>query len=120
MQKMFASFKKLPDETKAQMLCSFIGSIGTDIIITVLTAGAGSAKLALSLKSYISKFVKIEGLMSKLSKLGRLSELPAKFFDKLSKGLISEKRLSSIQSLTHHEFDDLAMQLVKCSLWNNY
>ena len=58
--------------------------------------------------------------MSKLSKLGRLSELPAKFFDKLSKGLISEKRLSSIQSLTHHEFDDLAMQLVKCSLWNNY
>ena len=54
--------------------------------------------------------------MSKLSKLGRLSELPAKFFDKLSKGLISEKRLSSIQSLTHHEFDDLAMQLVKCSL----
>ncbi|MBA2403728.1 MAG: hypothetical protein H0V66_03070 [Bdellovibrionales bacterium] len=116
MQKMFASFKTLPDETKAQMLCSFIGSIGTDIIITVLTAGAGSAKLALSLKNYISKFVKIEGLMSKLSKLGRLSELPAKFFDKLSKGLISERRLSSIQSLSHNQFDDLAMQLVRCSL----
>jgi hypothetical protein len=116
MQKMFASFKKLPDETKAQMLCSFVGSIGTDVMIAILTAGAGSAKLVLSLKSYVSKIVKIEGLMSKLSKLGRLSELPAKFFDKLSKGLISEKRLSSIQSLTHHEFDDLAMQLVKCSL----
>lgn len=116
MQKMFASFKNLPDETKAQMLCSFVGSIGTDVIITVLTAGAGSAKLALSLKNYVSKFVKIEGLMSKLNKLGRLGELPAKFFENLSKGLISEKRLSSIQGLSHHEFDDLAMKLVKCSL----
>lgn len=116
MQKMFASFKKLPDETKAQMLCSFVGSIGTDVIITVLTAGAGSAKLALSLKNYVAKFVKIEGLMSKLNKLGRLGELPATFFEKLSKGLISEKRLSSIQGLSHHEFDDLALKLVKCSL----
>jgi hypothetical protein len=116
MQKMFASFKKLPDETKAQMLCSFIGSIGTDIIIATLTAGAGSAKLALSLKNYIARFAKIEGLMSKLSKLGRLGEMPAKFFEKVSKGLVSEKRLRSIQSLSHHEFDDLAMQLVRCSL----
>jgi hypothetical protein len=116
MQKMFATFKKLPDETKAQMLCSFVGSIGTDVIITVLTAGAGGAKLALSMKNYLSKFVKIEGLMSKLSMLGRLSELPAKFFERLSKGLISEKRLTAIQSLTHNEYDDLAMQLVRCSL----
>ncbi len=116
MQKMFASFKKLPDETKAQMLCSFVGSIGTDIIITALTAGAGASKLGLSIKNYVSKLTKIEGLLAKLNKLGKLSELPAKFFERLSKGLISEKRLSSIQSLTHHEFDDLAMQLVRCSL----
>ena len=116
MQKMFASFKKLPDETKAQMLCSFVGSIGTDIIITALTAGAGASKLGLSIKNYVGKLVKIEGLLAKLSKLGKLKELPIKFFEKLSKGLVSEKRLSSIQSLTHHEFDDLAMQLVRCSL----
>jgi hypothetical protein len=116
MQKMFASFKKLPDETKAQMLCSFVGSIGTDIIITALTAGAGAAKLGVSIKNYVGKLVKIEGLLSKLNKLGKLKEIPAKFFDRLSKGLVSEKRLSSIQSLTHNQFDDLAMQLVRCSL----
>lgn len=116
MQRMFASFKKLPDETKAQMLCSFVGSIGTDIIITALTAGAGAAKLGLSIKNYVGRLVKIEGLLSKLSKLGRLKELPAKFFDKISKGLVSDKRLGAIQSLTHHQFDDVAMQLVRCSL----
>lgn len=116
MQKMFASFKKLPDETKAQMLCSFVGSIGTDIIITALTAGAGASKLGLSIKNYVGKLVKIEGLLSKLNRLGKLKEIPAKFFDRLSKGLVSEKRLSSIQSLTHNQFDDLAMQLVRCSL----
>lgn len=116
MQRMFASFKKLPDETKAQMLCSFVGSIGTDIIITALTAGAGAAKLGLSLKNYVSRLVKIEGLLAKLNRLGKLKDIPAKFYEKISKGLISQKRLNSIQSLTHHEFDDLAMQLVRCSL----
>ncbi len=116
MQRSFASFKKLPDETKAQMLCSFIGSIGTDVLITVLTAGAGSAKLALSVKNYLSKILKIEGLLAKLNKLGKLKQIPAKFFDNLSSGKIAQKRLNAIESLTKHQYDDLAMQLVRCSL----
>jgi hypothetical protein len=116
MQKMFASFKNLPDESKAQMLCSFVGSIGTDVLIAVFTAGAGAAKIAASIKTYVNKLIKIESLLNKLTKMGRMSELPATFFEKLSKGLISEKRLTSIQSLSKHDFDDLAMQLVRCSL----
>lgn len=116
MKNLVSGFNNLPDDVKAQMLCSFIGSIGTDILISVLTAGAGTGKLALSLKNYTSKILKIEKLMTKLNKLGKLKEIPSAFFDKISKGLVSEKRLNSIQTLTHHQFDDLAVQLVKCSL----
>ncbi len=115
-QNMVAGFKKLPNATKAQILCSFIGSLGTDALITILTAGAGSAKLALTMKNFLSKIVKIENLLTKLSKVGKLAELPKEFFNKLAKGKILEKHLNSLKSLSSHGLDDYALQLAKCSI----
>lgn len=116
MQKMFTSFMNLPDTAKAQMLCSFVSSIGTDVLIGVLVGGANFAKVAESVKSFVTKLMKVETLVARLNRLGRLAELPASFFTKLSKGLISEKRLSAIEIFAKNDYDNLAMQLVRCSL----
>lgn len=115
-QSMVSGFKSLPAVTKAQILCSFIGSIGTDVLIGILTAGASSPKLALSIKNFLGKFVQIESLLAKLNKIGKLAELPKEFYNKLAKGKILDKSLNSIKSLTSHGFDDYALQLAKCSL----
>lgn len=116
MQKSWTSFKTLPDDVKSQMLCSFIGSIGTDTMIAILTAGGGLSKLAMGLQSFMSKFMKLEKVLSLMKRMGKLDEISPKFYDRVSKGLVSDKRLSAIETLSNNNFDDLSIQLLKCSL----
>ncbi len=111
-----SSIKEMPNEVRAELLCSFIGSIGTDIIIAALTAGATSGKVMLSLAQYAKRLLKVEKLLSHLSKLKTIGKLPKSFYQKLARGKIPDTDLNAIETLSKHGFHGKSMEVVQCVL----
>jgi hypothetical protein len=110
------SIKSMPNEVRAELLCSFLGSIGTDIIIAALTAGAASGKVMISLAQYAKRLMKVEKLLSHLSKLKTIGKLPKSFYQKLAKGKIPDSDLNAIETLSKHGFHGKSMEVVQCVL----
>jgi hypothetical protein len=111
-----AFFSSLPTEAKTQMICSFLGSLGTDVLITVLTLGAGSGKLLLSFSNYLKKLSKLTKTM-KLAKLTRFDHFfPKEFLTKLAQGRITDKILDRIELFSKHNMPELSRQAVRCAL----
>jgi hypothetical protein len=110
------SIKSMPNEVRAELLCSFLGSIGTDIIIAALTAGAASGKVMISLAQYAKRLMKVERLLSHLSKLKTIGRLPKAFYQKLAKGKIPDADLNAIETLSRHGFHGKSMEVVQCVL----
>jgi hypothetical protein len=110
------SIKSMPNDVRAELLCSFLGSIGTDIIIAALTAGAASGKVMISLAQYAKRLMKVEKLLSHLSKLKTIGKLPKSFFQKLAKGKIPDSDLNAIETLSKHGFHGKSMEVVQCVL----
>ncbi len=110
------SIKEMPNEVRAELLCSFIGSIGTDVLIAALTAGATSGKVMLSLAQYAKRLLKVEKLLSHLSKLKTIGKLPKSFYQKLARGKIPDSDLNAIETLSKHGFHGKSMEVVQCVL----
>ncbi len=110
------SIQAMPNEVRAELLCSFLGSIGTDIIIAALTAGAASGKVMISLAQYAKRLMKVEKLLSHLSKLKTIGKLPKSFYQKLAKGKIPDADLNAIETLSKHGFHGRSMEVVQCVL----
>ncbi|PIP89894.1 MAG: hypothetical protein COW01_14585 [Bdellovibrionales bacterium CG12_big_fil_rev_8_21_14_0_65_38_15] len=69
----------LPASEKVNLICSIIGSIGADVLIAILTAGAASGKLGITIANIVLKVTKIAGIFR------RVAYLPAKLLGKMSK-----------------------------------
>lgn len=74
----------LPDSEKINLICSIIGSIGTDVLIAILTAGAASGKLAITISNIVLKVTKIAGIFR------RVGYLPAKLLGKMSRAALNK------------------------------
>jgi hypothetical protein len=111
-----SSIKGMPAEVKAELLCSFLGSIGTDVLIAALTAGAGSAKIAVSLAQYAKRLLKVEKLLTYLSKMKTIGKLPKSFYQRLARGKIPDADLNAIETLSKHGFHGRSMEVVQCVL----
>ena len=117
MNKILNSLSKLPTQMKVELICSFIGSIGTDALIAAVTGGAGAAKVMLELKSYLSRVMRLEKFVAAIAKVGKLAEsLHPQFLKKLAKGEITEKRLLMIEKYTEADLLGLAKGAAACGL----
>jgi hypothetical protein len=117
MNKILNSLSKLPTQMKVELMCSFIGSIGTDVLIAAVTGGAGAAKVILELKSYLSRLMRLEKFVAAIAKVGKLAEsLHPQFLKKLAKGQITEKKLLMIEKYTEADLIGLAKGAAACGL----
>ena len=87
----YNSVKAMPNNQKAQIICNILGSIGVDVLITAITVGAGSGKLALTITRLLFKLKKIASI------LGKGLKIPFKFLEKLSEQAIKKIKLISDQ-----------------------
>jgi F0F1-type ATP synthase delta subunit len=100
--KAFAAFDDMPGEAKAEIICSIIGGIGTDVLLAILTAGAASGKIAITLSKLTSK-------LSRLAEIGRMAvNIP---IGKLAK--LSEKYLDKVKQLLSRGYEDDVARLIK-------
>ncbi len=107
----------LPLEDQAELLCSFLASIGTDVAIAVLTVGAGSPLVAKELMTFTKRLVGLEKFFSGISKLGRLREvLGERFMALFAKGAISAERIETIEALSDNGLIDIAREAALCGI----
>jgi hypothetical protein len=117
MNKIMTSLSKLPTQMKVDLICSFIGSLGTDVLIAAVTMGSGAPKVILSLKNYVSRLVRLEKFVAAISKLGKLSDnLHPQFLKKLANGEISEKKILMIEKYTQADLLGMAKGAAACGL----
>jgi hypothetical protein len=112
-QKMFS---QLPAEAKTHMICSFIGSLGTDALIAILTLGAGAPKLLVSFTNYLKRFSKLEKMLSLMKYEKFATVFPKTFLSKMAKGQVADKVLDRIELFAKHDMKDLAKSAVACAL----
>tara|TARA_R110002049_G_scaffold277586_1_gene456124 strand:- start:4 stop:654 length:651 start_codon:yes stop_codon:yes gene_type:complete len=74
----------LPASEKVNLICSIIGSIGADVLIAILTAGAASGKLGITLASIAYRITQIAGIFR------RVVYLPAKLLGKMSRAALTK------------------------------
>jgi F0F1-type ATP synthase delta subunit len=110
-------FSSLDGEAKAHLICSFLGALGTDVLLAVLTFGGSTPKLVHSLTMYLSRF-------SKLTKTLRLANLskkfnrffPKEFLSKLAKGKVADKVLDRIETFSKNDMPRLSQAAVRCAI----
>jgi hypothetical protein len=110
-------FNKLEPAIKAQIICSFVSSLGTDLAIVFLTFGAGTPKLLLTFLNYLKQFSRLEKILEYAQKTGEFAQIiPKQFLDKLAKNEISEKILERIENFSKNNMNELAGASIRCAL----
>ncbi len=74
----------LPANEKVNLICSIIGSIGTDVLLAILTAGAASGKLGITLAGIAFRLTQIASIFR------RVTYLSAKLLGKMSKAALTK------------------------------
>jgi hypothetical protein len=116
MKQLSTSISSLPAETIAMFMCEFIGSMGADALITIMTGGLGLGKLLFRLEEYITKILRLEKVFAALSKAGKIKDIPANFMKKLSSGEIPASVIESLTTFAHHNFPGLIQGAMQCAL----
>ena len=86
-KKTFDSIRGLPSQTKMNIMCNLLGSLGVDFILASITLGAGSGKIMLTASQIISKVNKIVTL------IGKGISFNSKFIFSLSDDLLDELQI---------------------------
>ena len=73
----YQNASNLSFQSRLDLICNIIGSLGFDFILTTVTIGAGAGKLSLTLGKVLDKIVKISKL------LGKGLSLPFKILNEL-------------------------------------
>lgn len=84
----YDSIAGMPLNSKVDILCNLVGAIGTDLLITAVTAGAAGAKLGLTVSRLLFKLKKVAKL------IGKGLSLPFKTISKLEE--LSLRRLEKV------------------------
>jgi hypothetical protein len=107
---------QMPTETKVQMVCSFIGQLGGDALIAVLTAGAGAGKLMFSMEQYITKIMRLEKVFAVLQRVGKLKNIPSHFWERLASSRLPQSTMDSMMTFANHNIPDLLQGVMACAL----
>lgn len=104
--KVFDTISNMSTQDKADLICSIIGGVGIDVLIAVLTVGAGSAKVAATLGKLGVKIAILAELLK------RFTGLPMRILGKLSDATIDKIKL--LMNLGYK--DDIVRSMAKCAL----
>jgi hypothetical protein len=67
LQKVGSALSHLKTDELIQLVCAVVGEIGTDILMAVLTVGAASGKLGLTVAKIVTKILKIAEVVKKFA-----------------------------------------------------
>jgi hypothetical protein len=110
---------QLSPEILSTLVCTAVGEIGTDAIITVLSGGGGTGKLAanvaLKLKK-VSSLTKLLDVMNSLrgASMRRANELLKKFIS--SNKVLDRQTTSDVDIFSENKMPELAMDRLECAL----
>jgi hypothetical protein len=87
LNKVWSSLKNMTGPQIAELVCGLVGEIGTDVLLAILTGGAASGKLGLTVAKVVLK-------MQKLGKiLGHVVGLPLKILREVSDEVLDNLNL---------------------------
>lgn len=111
-----AALTRLNPEIIAGFICSFLGGLGADALITLMAGGLGAGKLLFRLEEFVSRLINIEKVFTVLNKAGKLKTMPKEFIERLTQGKVSESALESLNNMARYDFPDFIEGAIKCSL----
>jgi hypothetical protein len=115
-KEMAVGIANLPAETKTQMICSFVGSIGADAAIAILAGGAGVGKILFRLEEYVTRIARLEKVFSLLNKVGKLREVPIGFFERMSSGTLPARLMDNLNVFANHNLSEVIQGAMSCAL----
>lgn len=120
LSKSYRHFADLDAETKTVIGCEFLGGVGTDVALGILTGGLASAKwpvLAAKMAAFGQELSRVSKVLQYASKLGDRGSAALK--RKFLRGLMSgteEAHIGAIQKISDAGFDDLAWGATTCGI----
>lgn len=115
-KEMAVGIANLPAETKTQMICSFVGSIGADAAIAILAGGAGVGKILFRLEEYVVRIARLEKVFSYLNKIGKVKNIPIGFYERLSSGTLPARMLDNLDVFANHSLTEVLQGAMSCAL----
>lgn len=106
--KVYNNIAGLPLQTKVNMICNIIGSIGIDVLITAVTVGSGGGKLAPTVARVLNKLRKISTLV------GKGIKYPFKVLNELSEVVI--QKMNKIINSGNKSILDKKIREVGCAI----
>lgn len=116
MRTLYREVSNLPAETKTQMMCGFLGGVGAAVGVTLLTAGAGIGPLMARVTSYVGRVSGLSRTLSLFAGLGKLDQIPSRFFEGIASGRIGEGVIDRIDSFSRNRMDVMAQGAIQCAL----
>jgi hypothetical protein len=103
----FTQIANLPPVIQTEMICSFVSGLGIDVIIAIVTAGGGSAKIAAT----------IGRVTAKMAKLAKFFKMVGKFSVSTWKklGISAEQRTAIFRKIMFAEDSKVIEKLNKLS-----
>jgi hypothetical protein len=111
-----ASIAQLPAETKVQMICSFVGSLGGDAILAMLAPGAGLGSVLFRMEEYVMKLVKLENVFGFLNQVGKLRSVPVQFYERIMGTKISPSMIESMNVFATRRLTEVLQGAMACAL----
>ena len=115
-KEMAVGIANLPSETKAQMICSFVGSLGADAAIAILAGGAGLGRMIFRLEQYVSRIVNMSKVFTLLNRTGKLKSVPMGFYERLSSGKLADSVINNLNTFASHNLTDVVQGAMQCAL----
>lgn len=116
LKEMAVGIANLPSEVKAQMLCGFVGGLGADIVIGILTGGAGFGKIVPRLESYLSKIVRLEKVFQVLNEVEKAGNIPIRFWEKLATSNLPDSVIDNLNAFAKYDLPDFIQGTMQCAL----
>jgi hypothetical protein len=102
LSKIWGSLKNMTGQQMTELLCGLVGEIGTDVLIAILTAGAASGKLGITIARVMLKIQKISRL------LGHFVGMPLKLLRELA-----DESMDALEAIIRRGDKDLFMRRIQ-------
>jgi hypothetical protein len=102
LSKIWGSLKNMTGQQVMELLCGLVGEIGTDVLIAILTAGAASGKLGITVAKVMLKIQKISRL------LGHFVGMPLKLLRELA-----DSSMDALEAIIKRGDKDIFMRRIQ-------
>ncbi len=98
-----SSIAILPTSAKVQMLCGFLGGLGTDAAIAILAGGAGLGQLLFRMEEYVRRLSLMERVFLALARTNRIADIPPDFYARFASSRYPIAVIETLNSLADRQ-----------------